>query len=479
MNSRPPLRAVVRRDCAAVDGDGVADNRQAEPRAAHLARTPLVDAVEAFEDVGQVLLFDADAVVGEGDGARLLVVGQQADEDVASRGVGRGVVRQVAEDGGEQRGAAADFDRPREVAVDAQPAFGRQQLDVGRHLGDDVVEHDGLLADELAPLVHARDDGDIGEQLSEAARLGQALLEEGALPCGVDAGVGQQRLQVALDGRHGGLQLVVDVVGKLLLDADFLLLLVQHELVLAVAFGGRLLQLGVEADDVVRDVAQLVVGEGLALGDDLAALGPLGEVAQADDVVAQAARGEVARHAHQQRDAQHEPEKAPVGGQHLAQFEVVGERRADDEAVAPHGRVEVVSVGALREALERISRAVDERRAHLGTVEVVGQSGRVAARVVVDAPLVVENRQPQPREAAGIPGHERVGPHAGGQLVEQAEVEQLEPGVEPLDFEVLLAAVLVGDEAAHEHPRDAEQQQEEPPVVGEPTFRNRSHSPGG
>ena len=41
------------------------DNSEAQPRAAQLARTPLVDAVEAFENVGQVFFLHTDAVVGE------------------------------------------------------------------------------------------------------------------------------------------------------------------------------------------------------------------------------------------------------------------------------------------------------------------------------------------------------------------------------------------------------------------------------
>ena len=120
---------------------------------------------------------------------------------------------------------------------------------------------------------------------------------------GVEVRVGQQGFQIPLDRRHGGFQFVVDVVRQLFFDADLLLLLVQREGVLAVAVGGGLLQPCVEADDVLRNVAQLVVGEIRAFVDPLAPLGAFGELVEPRDVLPQAARGEVPRDAHQQRDA--------------------------------------------------------------------------------------------------------------------------------------------------------------------------------
>ena len=44
---------------------------------------------------------------------------------------------------------------------------------------------------------------------------------------------------------------MVDVVRQLFLDADLLLFLVQGQFVFAVPVGGRALQVGVEADDVL------------------------------------------------------------------------------------------------------------------------------------------------------------------------------------------------------------------------------------
>ena len=73
--------AVAGGDGAAVDHHGVLDDRQPQPRAALLARTALVDAVEALEDVRQMLLPDADALVGADDRALLGGVVRETDED--------------------------------------------------------------------------------------------------------------------------------------------------------------------------------------------------------------------------------------------------------------------------------------------------------------------------------------------------------------------------------------------------------------
>ena len=72
--------------------DGVLDDGQPEACAAEAARAPLVDAVEAVEEVGQVARLDACAVVGEAEGAEVLVLGDEADEDIFAAGVGDGVV---------------------------------------------------------------------------------------------------------------------------------------------------------------------------------------------------------------------------------------------------------------------------------------------------------------------------------------------------------------------------------------------------
>ena len=60
-----PFRAVRHFDPAAVEEYGVAYDRQAESGASRPARTPLVNPVETFEEVGQVFGIDARAVIRE------------------------------------------------------------------------------------------------------------------------------------------------------------------------------------------------------------------------------------------------------------------------------------------------------------------------------------------------------------------------------------------------------------------------------
>ena len=400
----------------------------------------------------QVLLADADAVVGERDRALFGGVGKQPDEDVASAGIGRGVVREVAEYRRQQRRAADDFDLLREVDVHPQPLVGGFQLHVGRDLGDQVVQHDALLLDQLAGFVHARDGRDVGQQAAQALGLCDAFFQEVRASLRVERRVGQQCFQIALNRRHGGLQLVVDVVGELFLDAYLLLLLVQREGVLAVAVGGGFLQAGVEADDVARYFAQFVVGECREVVGPLAPLGPFGEFVQPGDVLAQAARGEVARHAHQQRHAQHEPEEFAVGGQYFAQRHGVGHGRTDDVVLAPHGRVEIVAVGAFGVAADGVTRTAGQRRGDLGAAEVVRAGQRVERIVEYDVSRRVDQRHPQLFAGRAGAGDEGVGRRACLHGVEHPQVEKLQLRVEPLGLEVLFAPVLEKDEAPHQRP---------------------------
>src|SRR5687768_17260951 len=81
----------------------VLDDREPEPGASDAAAAGLVDPVEPLEDPLLVALRDPDAVVLDLDPHLALVVPERADPDVpAVGGVGRGVRREVADDGGER-----------------------------------------------------------------------------------------------------------------------------------------------------------------------------------------------------------------------------------------------------------------------------------------------------------------------------------------------------------------------------------------
>lgn len=221
------------------------------------------------------------------------------------------------------------------------------------------------------------------------------------------------------------------------------------------------------------------MGEGRGVVDPFAAFGTVGEVVQPRDVLPDAACGEVAGDAHQQRDAQHEPEEFPVGSQYVGQRQGVGYGGTGDPAVADHGRVEIVALCAGRVAADGESRTGFQCLHHLGTVKVVGRGQRVERVVEDDLSVGSDERDAQVAERTAVSGRElrRGDPFVEG--IEQFEVEELQLGVEPLGLEMLLASVLEEHETGYQRPREGEQQQEEPFVVGEPTPQSRSHSPGG
>src|SRR4051812_23894901 len=63
---RAALRAVLRADGAAVQLDEMFDDGEAEPRAAGVARTRLVDAIEPLEHARQIVFRDAGPFVRDG-----------------------------------------------------------------------------------------------------------------------------------------------------------------------------------------------------------------------------------------------------------------------------------------------------------------------------------------------------------------------------------------------------------------------------
>ena len=91
MNTAPPPTAVGGGDAAAMLLGDLADDR--EPETAALTRARIGAAVEAVEDVGQVVLDDAVTVVADGHAVRV-------DRDLdraAVAGVPRRVVQQVVD----------------------------------------------------------------------------------------------------------------------------------------------------------------------------------------------------------------------------------------------------------------------------------------------------------------------------------------------------------------------------------------------
>lgn len=99
-NARPADGGAFGVDAAAVELDDVFDDAEAKAGAAPLAGAALVDAVEALEDVGQVLFRDAGPVVLDGadDQLVLRIELDPEDEPGKVRGVAEDVFGQVIKD---------------------------------------------------------------------------------------------------------------------------------------------------------------------------------------------------------------------------------------------------------------------------------------------------------------------------------------------------------------------------------------------
>ena len=81
-----------------------------------------------------------------------------------------------------------------------------------------------------------------------------------------------------------------------------------------------------------------------------------------------------------------------------------------------------------------------ERLGDFGAPEVVGCGQRVGRVVEQDAPVVVDDRYAQVAIRKGMIGEECPGCGALAERVEQPQVEELQPGIEPLGLETLFAA---------------------------------------
>ena len=100
---------------------------EAEAGAALLARAPFVDAIEAFEESGELLLLyptpivlEADAVLG---GSAL----NERHVDILSLGIGDGILGEITEDGGDEREVTLDDDGRGNVGVQGQPFVFRHE----------------------------------------------------------------------------------------------------------------------------------------------------------------------------------------------------------------------------------------------------------------------------------------------------------------------------------------------------------------
>ena len=104
----------------------------------------------------------------------------------------------------------------------------------GLHVGDSLRHHigegDALLLDLVSGLVHAGDGREVEQEAGEPLGLLVALAEEDVPLLRTHVRVVDEGFQVAVDAADGGLELVVDVLGELLLLTDIVLGLAGHHL---------------------------------------------------------------------------------------------------------------------------------------------------------------------------------------------------------------------------------------------------------
>ena len=200
-----------------MEEDGVLDDGQAEAGAPRGAASACVDAVEALEESGQVLLRDARAVIRVGEMPEGAVAAGAERDRGALAGVGQRVVQEVAEDAVDQGLVAVQVDHPGGLEAERHPARceGRGHLVAQQVQGFGHVDGVEGIEGRGVGVVHPVEYGEVAQQGAQALGLREAALQkEAALLLG-EVGVLEDRLQVALDAGDGGLELVGDVLGEL------------------------------------------------------------------------------------------------------------------------------------------------------------------------------------------------------------------------------------------------------------------------
>ena len=231
-------------DGATVHGYGVANDRQAQAGASGGAAAAVVYAVEALENVGQVLGGDSLAIVPEPE----IAVGVGGDVQLSGAAVGNGVVDKVLEDRCQQMAVAADGER-RHFGDDAHRGAGLSLL---HDFPDKRGEVDVAAVYHTATVLHTGDCGHIFQQVAEPLSVLTDTVEQFALLLRRDVGMVVEQIERKENRRHGRFQFVVDIVGELLFQAGLVLLQAQSRAVLLIA-------LRIKPHDVGGDASQLIV----------------------------------------------------------------------------------------------------------------------------------------------------------------------------------------------------------------------------
>ena len=433
-----------------MESHGVAHDGEPQAGASGAARAPLVDSVEALEEARQMLVGDADAVVGHAQRDAGVVLADDAYADCRGSAVGNGVVDEIVEDGFQKHRIPLCGNRAGHIVADDDPFGGRGHLAVAHAFSDDLGEVDPRLLYRAGAVLHSRDEGYIGQKPLQAFGVGGGALKEVESLFRVEIGMVDERLKAYAYGGHGGLQLMIDVVGELSFDTLLLLLLVECGAVFGVAVGIGLLQACVKAHDIAGYFAELVVGKGVGVadGDDPAVLHVLGEAVEPRDVMPEAACREVSHDAHHYGDDERDPDKSVVGAEQRAERRGIGHGRADDDAVvAPFRGIEVVAAGAEAMAPDGVARPVSDGLGYFGAVEMAGLRQRVERVVIDNLSGAGDDADAYAVERVEFREVDLLYRPPLAYFSEDISVYELEPGVEFLGFELFLAVILEGRES--------------------------------
>ena len=322
---------------AAVCDDRVLDDGEAEACAAEFAGASFIYAIETFEDTLEMLRLDAAAVVRDREGvaaaADVLAVRavrgdvSACDTDVrGALGIGDAVVDDVAEDAIDKAAVARHDGMLGKVDAGCYATLAELQRGVCQHTlhdgGDiDILARVALAAlrQAFAQLIEFRQCRHVEQQAVHALALGIAAFKKLASFLFQHLGMVDDALEIAVYAGGGCLQLMGGVLRELALDECLLLFAVP--------------QLPVERDDVVRDVAQLVVGQTLLyLMVDLLALFCLPrKLFQYADVAADALCAAIEHDAEKQGDGYDGEDVGVIHGERAGELCRVGYGGAYDD----------------------------------------------------------------------------------------------------------------------------------------------------
>lgn len=126
-----------------------------QPRAALLAGTALINAIESFKEKRQLLSTDTFSVIFKADRNFLFRVFEQGNIDILTFGIGNGVLCKVAENRAYQRCISFYFNQLVKICMQCQAFIFRHHIQALGNLIYYFVDSNMFLADECTSVFHS------------------------------------------------------------------------------------------------------------------------------------------------------------------------------------------------------------------------------------------------------------------------------------------------------------------------------------